>query len=159
MTIPAAALQRFNQLNDMWTIARATADGLRDPAEQYREEIERQSAHFAFAARDWGGRVVVEDGKAVTLQTVEKSTGKTTGMVKTWTERRTEIPELFGHAAQLQSARDRNTAARAKYAAAAERAAGFRTAVEQARSAFKALGFTVDQASGELRSLGWGGAR
>src|SRR4051812_16535901 len=80
-------LERFNQLRRLYAVAVATSDGLRPEVEHLRREHQQQIQSLEIASRDYGGRIVVEDGHAIMMSTREQKSGAT-GTVRSWSEHR-----------------------------------------------------------------------
>lgn len=141
MTVAPEVIARYEQLKRLAEVASATSAGLSPGREHWRDQLQRAEQHFANAARGYAQRVVVEGGVAVGVQTVERATGNTSGVVRTWDERRTVIPELAGHAQQIQELRDQLAVAREQHEAAAARSGAYRRAVDEACTALVAAGW------------------
>src|SRR4051812_5051955 len=102
-SISAAVLERFAQLKRLHAVAVATSDGLRPEVEHLRREHQQQLGSLELASRDYGGRIVVEDGHAIMMSTREQKSGAT-GTVRSWNEHRERQPALDAHARQVQVA-------------------------------------------------------
>ena len=134
--IPTEVIARFEQLRDMATVARATADGLRPEVLHWQEESQKQASAFEFVSRDFG-RIDIRDGQPFRSVTREKRTGNTIN----WTTEYLPVPELAGLCADVLRVRARLAEARERLDDANTRAAALRGAVDSAREALRAAGW------------------
>ena len=99
--IQAEVIARFEQLKDMATVARATADGLRPEVLHWQEESQKQASAFEFVSRDFG-RVDIRDGQPFRSVTREKRVGN----LVTWHVVHEHVPELASYVTELSRVRE-----------------------------------------------------